>query len=142
MRAPDAFELGVRALRVRDLSAASLTERLERRGAAADERKDAVERLKSLGYVDDERFALGRAELLASRGAGDLLIADDLDRHGVDGQTAAAAIAALTPERVRAANVVDERGPSLRTMRYLAAKGFGEDTIEGVIAGLPDDRLG
>ena len=35
------------------------------------------------GLVDDQRFAAGRAALLASRGAGDLLIADDLERHGV-----------------------------------------------------------
>jgi hypothetical protein len=37
---------------------------------------------------------------------------------------------------------VDERGQSLRTVRYLAGKGFGEETIEGVIAALPADRLG
>lgn len=121
-RAPDAFEQGVRALRSRDLSEAALAARLERRGATEGEREDAVERLRSLGYVDDRRFAHRRAEALATRGAGDLLIADDLGRHGVDAETAAGAIAALEPERLRAARAVEERGQSLRTVRYLAGR--------------------
>jgi SOS response regulatory protein OraA/RecX len=141
-RAPDAVELGVRALRSRDHSEASLRARLERRGVPEDEREDAVGRLRALGYVDDMRFALARAETLASRGAGDELIADDLERHGVDGHTVTAAIAAIAPEPIRAATLVEQRGPSLRTVRYLASKGFADDTIEGVVASLADDGLG
>jgi regulatory protein len=141
-REPDAVELGVRALGARDLSEAALGRRLERDGVAPAEREAAVERLRDYGYVDDERFARARAAALASRAAGDSLIAHDLERHGIDPELAAAAIAALEPEPVRAAAVVAERGDSLRTARYLASKGFDEDAIEGVVASLRGDRLG
>jgi SOS response regulatory protein OraA/RecX len=95
-----------------------------------------------MGYVDDARFARARAEALASRGAGDLLIAADLERNGIDRGLAVDAITALPPERERAADVVARRGSSVRTARFLASKGFGEEAIERVVAGLPGDPLG
>ncbi len=84
--------------------------------------------------MDDERFAGSRAERLAERGSGDALIRDDLERRGVAAETVEAVLAGIAPERERAARIVEERGPSAKTMRYLAARGFGEDALEGIVA--------
>lgn len=107
-----------------------------------EQRAEAVARLQELGYVDDARFALARAKALAARGAGDLLIADDLGRHGVCGAVAAAAIATLDAERGRALAIVERRGRGPKTARYLASKGFPEDVVEAAVATRDDEALG
>ena len=107
----------MRALRARDHSVRSLDARLERRGVGVEERAAAVARLQELGYVDDARFARGRAQVLAERGAGDLLVADDLERHGIAAETAAEAMAALEPEHDRARAIVARRGATAKTAR-------------------------
>jgi regulatory protein len=137
-----ALEIGLRALRRRDHSASSLAERLERRGVTPEHGADAVARLEELGYVDDARFAHARAEMLAARGAGDLLIADDLERNGVARELALDAIGRLEPEVVRAEAVVRARGVSVRTARLLASRGFGEDSVEAVVAGAEEEPIG
>ena len=131
---PDAVETALRALRFRDRSTAELDLRLEQRGVGAAERVEALETLERIGYVDDERFARSRAERLAERGSGDALIRDDLERRGIAVEVVEAALAGLEPERERAARIVERRGPGVKTARYLAAKGFGEDVLEGIVA--------
>ena len=136
---PDAVEtapldLAIRALRFRDRTAAELETRLEQRGVGAAEREQALETLERIGYVDDERFARMRAEQLADRGSGDALIRDDLERRGVAAEIIEAALAAIEPEHERAARIAERRGPGHKTARYLAAKGFGEDALESVVA--------
>lgn len=139
---PDALEVAVRALRARDQTAASLDARLERRGVAQRERTAAIGRLRELGYVDDARFAHDRARALASRGAGDLLIVDHLERHGVPAALAVEAISALESEAVRAGAIVERRGAGAKTARFLAAKGFGDDVVEALVAVRSDEGLG
>jgi SOS response regulatory protein OraA/RecX len=95
-------------------------------------RKEAVDRLVQAGAVDNARFAAGRAELLARRGAGDLFVRHDLESRGIGAEDVGAALAALEPEPARARRIVAARGPGLRTARYLARKGFSEETIESV----------
>lgn len=131
---PDAVETALRALRFRDRTTAELDARLEQRGVGEAEREQALETLERIGYVDDERFARGRAERLAERGSGDALIRDDLERRGVAAEIVESALAELEPERSRAARIVERRGPGDKTVRYLAAKGFGEDALEGIVA--------
>ena len=131
---PDAVQTALRALRFRDRTTAELDARLEQRGVGEAEREQALETLERIGYVDDERFARGRAERLAERGSGDALIRDDLERRGVAAEIVEAALAELEPERGRAARIVEQRGPGAKTVRYLAAKGFGEDVLEGIVA--------
>jgi regulatory protein len=138
----DALEAAVRALRARDHTAASLDARLEHRGVGEERRLETVARLQELGYVDDARFAHTRADALAARGAGDLLIADDLERHGVSGTLAATAIAALEPERTRAAAIIARRGAGPKTARFLASKGFAEDVAEAAVATPDHEALG
>ena len=127
---PDAVEtapldLAIRALRFRDRSAAELEARLEQRGVGEAERAQALETLERIGYVDDERFARMRAEQLAERGSGDALIRDDLERRGLAADLVELAIGELEPERERAARIVERRGRSVKTARYLASRGFG-----------------
>jgi regulatory protein len=136
LRRTHALGTALGALRHRDHSRASLAERLERRGVAPAERQEAVDALTRAGLVDDERLAHGRAASLAERGAGDLLVADDLGRRGVSGELISAALAGLEPEHERAARIVARRGLSARTARFLAAKGFRPETLEPLLSGL------
>src|SRR5215204_5688230 len=131
---PDAVEQALRALRYRDRSTAELDTRLEQHGIDAEEREQALETLERLGYVDDERFARTRAEQLAARGSGDALIRHDLQTRGLAAEVVEAALAELEPERERVARIVARRGRSLKTARFLASRGFGEDAHEGVVA--------
>jgi regulatory protein len=124
------LEAATAALARRDRSAAGLAAYLEQRGIAADDAAGAVERLAELGYLNDERFALRRAEVLAGRGLGDEAIRFQLERDGVDVATVDAALAALEPEGERAARVL-ARAPSLEAgLRRLGTKGFAADTVE------------
>ena len=128
---PDAVETALRALRFRDRTTAELDARLEQRGVGEADREETLERI---GYVDDERFARSRAERLAERGSGDALIRDDLERRGVAAETVAAVLAGIAPERERVARIVEQRGPGMKTARYLAARGFDEDALEDIVA--------
>jgi regulatory protein len=130
----DAVETALRALRHRDRSVAELDARLEERGVGEDERREALETLERIGYVDDERFARTRAEQLAGRAAGDALIRHDLEGRGIDSEHVAAALAALEPERERALRIAATRGSNARTARYLASRGFDRESVEASIA--------
>ncbi len=131
---PDAVETALRALRFRDRTAAELEARLEQRGVGEAEREQALETLERIGYVDDERFARMRAEQLADRGSGDALIRDDLERRGVAAGVIELAIEALELERTRAGRIAERRGRGVKTARYLASRGFGEEALEGLVA--------
>jgi SOS response regulatory protein OraA/RecX len=138
----EALSAALGALRYRDQSTSSLERRLERRGVAPATRRATLDTLTRAGVVDDARFAQARAEALAGRGAGDLLIADDLRRQGVADELVEVALAALEPEPERAAAIVARRGAGPKTWRYLAAKGFASDTIEPLVAEQDDGAIG
>lgn len=131
LRRHEALARASRSLAHRDLSERELSKRLEGHVDAAT-RKETVDRLVGAGAVDDARLARGRAELLAGRGAGDLLIRHDLDARGIGIEDVQAALEALEPEPVRARRIVEARGRGLRTARYLTRKGFSEESIESV----------
>jgi SOS response regulatory protein OraA/RecX len=142
LRRLDARDAALRALRARDHTVASLERRLEARGTGPALRRETVAAAERAGLVDDARFASGRAALLAGRGAGDLLIADDLERQGVAPDAARRAIEALEPEAGRADRLIEARGRSARTLRFLGSKGFSEETLEELVADLVPDELG
>ena len=142
LRRLGAQAVALRALRARDHTAASLEQRLATRGTSATVRRDTVEAAQRAGLVDDRRFALQRAEQLAARGSGDLLIGDDLERQGVPPELVRLAIAALEPEADRAGTIVEARGSSPKTARYLASRGFSEAALEAIIANLAADTIG
>jgi SOS response regulatory protein OraA/RecX len=135
-----ALEAATRALRTRSLSERQLDQRLRRGGFVARERAEAIEIMRRVGFVDDERFALVRAELLAERHGGDALIRHDLQVQGFDEDTAERAVAGLEPESSRAARAAASRGGGIAAARYLARRGFGEEAIEktvGLVANGP-----
>ena len=115
--------------------------RLERAGVGDTVRAEVLQRAESGGLVDDARFAERRARQLAERGAGDLSIVDDLVRQGIDEAVARTAVSKLANEAERAAAVVERRGRSARTLRYLASRGFAEDSLEPLISDIRSGAL-
>jgi SOS response regulatory protein OraA/RecX len=142
LRRGDALAAGVRALARRDRSEQGLRGVLERKGVGERERDVTVAALQRHGALDDGRFALARAAALAERGLGDAAIAFRLERDGVDQEHSAPALAALDPERERAARLAERRGTGARTARWLAARGFAPESIETAIAPSEGPELG
>jgi SOS response regulatory protein OraA/RecX len=128
-RRAEALDAAGRLLAQHDRSAAGLLARLERRGIAPEAREGAVETLRRLGYLDDARFARSRAASLAERGYGDAAIRFELERDRVAPELVAETVAALEPELERARRAMGEEARTPRTLRRLAAKGFGEETL-------------
>jgi SOS response regulatory protein OraA/RecX len=142
LRKAEALEAALGSLRHRDHTRASLAQRLERRGVSGAERERAVETVARAGLVDDARFAHGRAAALAARGAGNDLIAADLEQHGLPYELVETALAGLEPESERALRVVERRGRSPRTLRFLAGKGFTTESLDVLIADMGDEAVG
>jgi regulatory protein len=113
-----ALDVALRALRAADRSRAELDARLAQKGHGEEERREALDELERLGYLDDERTASLRAARLAERGYGDAYIRADLERRGLDSE---AALAALEPETERA------ESQSGRGEAWLARRGFAND---------------
>jgi regulatory protein len=130
LRRHEAMAKAAGVLRRREVSAAELEERLERARVDPATREEVVTRLGDAGAIDDARFAQARAESLAERNGGNLLIRHDLSGRGISAETVESAIALLEPETARAARVVEKRGAGPKTARYLAGKGFSEEAIE------------
>jgi regulatory protein len=133
LRRHRALAAATRALQAHPLTERRLDERLRRSGFVPRERAEALGTLRRAGFLDDERFALGRAELLAERFGGDAFIRHDLRGQGLDDETIERALAALTPESTRAVRAAASRGGGVRAARYLARRGFGEEAIEAAI---------
>ena len=142
LRRAEALDAALGSLRHRDHTRASLAQRLERRGVPEPERERAVETVARAGLVDDARFAHGRAAALAGRGAGNDLITADLERHGLARELVEAALAGLEPESERALRVIERRGRSQKTLRFLAGKGFTSESLDDLIADLGDEAVG
>lgn len=141
LRRARADDIVLRALTRRDRSRAELELRLARAGVRDSDRESTLGRAADVGLVDDARFAQARARLLAERGAGDLLILQDLERHGLDETVTRDAVSQLDPEPARVSAIVDARGRTPRTIRYLAGRGFAEESLADLIAELENGAL-
>jgi regulatory protein len=140
LRRFEALELAMRALARRDHSRAGLDARLEHRGMSPEERRQALATLAGGGYVDDARFAAGRAAGLADRGYGDEAIRFHLEHEGVAAAAIEAALAGLPEERQRALIEFERAGADAKAARRLAAKGFSFDSIEALLESHDHDR--
>jgi regulatory protein len=125
----EARELALRALNHRDRSRRELEQRLERAGIPAREREAALDALADTGLLSDTRFAEARARGLATK-SGDSLIRNDLRRHGIDPELVAEILDGLDPEPERAARIFRRRGGGDRALRYLAGRGFSQESLE------------
>ena len=133
LRRAEALALAGRALRARDLSRARLAARLERAAVAPAAAEASLQALEDVGAVDDERFARARAESLAGRGYGDAAIRHDLESQGVATDIVESALKPLEPEVERVRPIVERRGASARTARFLAGKGFSQESCEAAL---------
>jgi regulatory protein len=131
----DPVEIAARALQHRDRSRQQLDQRLARAGVDEAARAEALETLARVGYVDDGRYAQARAESLAQRGYGDAGIRHLLEQDGIEAGAVVDALAAIAPERDRAAELVARLGPGAKTAARLGRKGFGSDAVEAAAAG-------
>jgi len=141
LRRLKARDTALRALRFRDHTAETLRRRLDARGIPERTREAAIETMQRAGLVDDERFAVGRARMLAERGAGNLRIRHDLESRGVAPELVAAAIDELEPERDRALRLLEAQGRSRRSLRKLSANGFSDEVLHDVVAGEAETEL-
>jgi regulatory protein len=130
----EALAVATRALARREHSRRSLAQRLQRAGVGDSEAEEVLAELERLGLLDDGRFALERARVLAERGKGDAAIRFDLERSGVSGAAVEEALTQLEPERERAERLVGRRGATPETARLLAGRGFDEDVVTAVVA--------
>jgi regulatory protein len=137
-----ALEQALRALRHRDRTACEIERFLESRGVGESERLEVVEKLVRTALVDDRRYAESRAASLAGRGAGNERIRHELAFAGIDAEVAEDVIGSLESEPERAGRIVERRGASAKTARYLAGKGFSDDVVHAVVAHARDETLG
>ncbi|MDX6487010.1 MAG: RecX family [Gaiellaceae bacterium] len=138
LRRAEALGVATRALRYRDLSRRRLEERLERRGAKAEARADALAALERAGLVDDARVASAMARSLSERGYGDAAIRFALERDGLAAELVVEALAGLEPEPDRARELAERRGQGGKTLRWLASRGFDASTLED-LAGFAEE---
>ena len=130
LRRSEALSVALRALRHRDHSRSRLEARLAGRGTSTATVEDALETLERAGLVDDARVGTARAEQLAGRGFGDAAIRFALEGEGLAAEVVDDALAILDPEPERARRLLDVRGRTPKTVRWLAAKGFDAATLE------------
>lgn len=130
LRRAEALGVAGRALRRQDLSKRGIAERLARASVAPAAVEESLAVLTRAGLIDDARFAGTRAGNLAERGYGDAAIRHDLGRQGVAAEVIQQALESLEAEAERARRLVERRGPGVKTARYLASKGFGEEALE------------
>jgi SOS response regulatory protein OraA/RecX len=142
LRRSDALATAGRALSRRDLPLQSLDRRLERAGVAPATRTEAIDALARAGLVDDQRFAVSRAEALAARGRGDAAIRWDLERQGVSAEEIERAVAALEPERERAQAIAERQGRTPKTARSLSRNGFADDSVEAALGTVAQEGPG
>jgi regulatory protein len=140
LRRVEAVEIATRALARRDHSRAGLDARLKHRGVSSEARGQALATLAGAGYVDDARFAAGRAAVLADRGYGDEAIRFRLEREGVAAAAIDAALAGLPEEHKRALTEYERAGADAKAARRLAARGFSSDSIEPILESHDHDR--
>jgi len=133
---PEAFDAAVRLLAARPHSAVELRQKLRRRGCPPDEIEVALERVRELGYQSDAGFAESLVRARAgSRGR--VAVAADLAARGVDRNTAAGALAGITPEaELNTARLVAARMPGVEPARLggrLQRRGFSPETVRQVV---------
>lgn len=129
-----AFELAVRAISRKERTIGELREWLGERDVAEADIEEALERLISIGELDDERFARCFAEDKRElRGWGPERIRETLISRGIERRLAEAASEgeSAADQAARAAQLLGERAAELdddsgrgRALSFLARRGY------------------
>ena len=142
------FDRAVRILALRDHSRAGLHRKLAAAGHSAAEIEEALARLESLGYLDDERFAAEYARQLSGSGkVGQMAAVRKLLLAGIGRSEAVSAAAQAfqgVDERAQAEALIRRRFPQVadgtgdtkakaRAARFLAGRGFSGGVIAQVL---------
>ena len=146
-----AFRTGLRMLELRSYARADLGRRLQRKGHPRAAVDVALERLLTMGLLNDEAYARNYVQTRAARGRGPSRLVRDLLAMGVQRSLIDRAVAAEWPEGSDRTSMpqalVSKRAAQLGTMpkqtkrrrllAYLARRGFlGRDVsalVEGVL---------
>lgn len=128
-----AFATAVRSLARRPRTVVELTQLLERREYDAEVVEATLERLRELGYLDEEAVAGAVVRDAARRNLGSLRVARTLARRGVPSEIAGAAVRESGEEDLeRARRLVARRWAELgrdtrlreKALRFLVGRGF------------------
>ncbi|MGC4121699.1 MAG: regulatory protein RecX [Myxococcales bacterium] len=142
-----AQDYAIKLLGHRARSELELRRKLEAKGFSAEEIDQAMARLKELRYLDDEALAESRAEsLVQSERKGPRLAVRKLEAAGIEEEKAEAAVESAkggASERELALKALEKRRPPVgpdtprderfKAARWLAARGFSEETIRAVL---------
>ncbi len=139
MSASDSYAAALRLLARTERSSCDLADRLRRKGFSPASIEVALERCREFGYLDDARYARSRARSLLQNGraVGSRILADLL-RHGIDPETAQAALKEANggrEERELLAELAGRRFPEFswaaaddrsrrRVVQYFQRRGF------------------
>ena len=143
----DAYDAAVQYLGSRPRSVAEIRRHLRTKRFDEPAQDKAIDQLRAQRYIDDEAFARYWVEQrLRFRPKGDRALVSELMQKGVARETIDLVIGEADPnaetERARAAVrrpmtrwlEMEERERKRKIHQYLAARGFGYDVIEAVIA--------
>jgi regulatory protein len=138
-----AIEAALRVLAMGPRSEKDLRDRLKRRGFRIEAVSAAVERMRSLGYLNDEAFAsLWVESRQASTPRSRRALAFELGRKGVDREIASQAVAELSDadaayvaaqRRVRAVQGLDRQAFTRRLGNFLSTRGFSYGVARSAI---------
>jgi regulatory protein len=142
-----AFRTGLRVLELRSYARADLGRRLQRKGHPRVAVDMALERLLSLGLLDDGAYARTYVQSRAARGRGPLRLTRDLLSMGVQRSLIDRAIAAEWPEgsdrtsmpqalaskRAAQLGTLPKQTKRRRLLAYLARRGFSGRDVTALV---------
>lgn len=143
-----AFDAAVRMLGLREHSRFELRQKLEQKGYADAQIREALDRLVELGYVDDLRFAemvvrqhpdlgrLGLIQQMKRRGIESQIWGPLLDNLDGDDELERALVSARRRSRQVPSDREEREKWRRRLGAYLARRGFSQSTVIAVISQL------
>ena len=141
------LETALAELARRDLSLAELHNLLARKGFLPAETEEALAQILNWNLASDERAATARLDRRTGRNArGDAALLNELLEKGIPEALAQRLVARRseeTPERDRAIALLKTKYPRgaerAKAARFLASRGFDEETIETALETLPNE---